>query len=330
MSAVLGERPAAEADAPPSEPSRTAAGRWRRGWGVSAGAVLCALLMALHSLVPNGFGNLGSLWQTLLPWSGLGVVALAVLAWVRRSALAAAAVLVPAVVWCSLFVGVLGDKRSEGGNLTVVSHNVKEENEDPGRTARALAASGADVLALEELSRASTAAYERELARAYPYSAVRGGIGIWSRLPLSAVAPVEIMPWTRAVRATVETPQGPVALYAAHLASVRVHPTTGFATAQRNEAAAKLADAVRAERLPRVVVAGDFNGSADDSALGPLTGFLRSAQEEAGDGFGFTWPASFPVVRIDHILVKGVTSVAAWTLPGTGSDHLPVAASLRL
>ncbi|GAA3487526.1 MULTISPECIES: endonuclease/exonuclease/phosphatase family protein [Streptomyces] len=303
---------------------------WRRGRVVAVGAVLCALLMASHSLVPNGFGNLGSLLQTLLPWSGLGVVALAVLACVRRSALAAAAVLLPAVLWCSLFAGVLGDKRSEGGDVTVVSHNVREENSDPGRTARALAGSGADVLALEELSRESTSAYERELASAYPHSAVRGGIGIWSRLPLSTVDTVEIMPWTRAVRVTVETPRGPVALYAAHLASVRVLPTTGFATAQRNSAAVKLAEAVRAERLPRVVVAGDFNGSADDSALSTLTGFLRSAQEEAGDGFGFTWPASFPVVRIDHILVKGVTPVAAWTLPGTGSDHLPVAASLRL
>ncbi|WP_323188115.1 endonuclease/exonuclease/phosphatase family protein [Streptomyces sp. NBC_00237] len=286
--------------------------------------------MASHSLVPNGFGNLGSLLQTLLPWSGLGVLVLAVLAMVRRSALAAAAVLVPAVVWCSLFAGVLGDKRSDGGDLTVVSHNVSAENSDPGRTARALAASGADVLALEELSRGSTAAYERELASSYPHFAVREGIGVWSKLPLSAVETVDIMPWTRAVRATVETPQGPVALYAAHLASVRVLPTTGFATARRNEAAVKLAGAVRAERLPRVVVAGDFNGSVNDSALGPLTGFLRSAQEEAGEGFGFTWPASFPVVRIDQILLKGVTPVAAWTLPRTGSDHLPVAASLRL
>ncbi len=319
-----------EPDAPSSEPPRTADGRWRRGRVVGAGAVLWALLMAAHSLVPNGFGNLGSLVQTLLPWSGLGVVVLAVLACVRRSALAAVAVLLPAVLWCSLFAGVLGDKRSEGGDLTVVSHNVKEENSDPGRTARALAVSGADVLALEELSRESRASYERELASAYPHFAVRGGIGVWSKLPLSTVDTVEIMPWTRAVRVTVETPRGAVALYAAHLASVRVLPTAGFATAQRNIAAVKLAEAVRAERLPRVVVAGDFNGSADDSALSTLTGFLRSAQEEAGDGFGFTWPASFPVVRIDHILVKGVTPVAAWTLPGTGSDHLPVAASLRL
>ncbi|WP_302170427.1 endonuclease/exonuclease/phosphatase family protein [Streptomyces sp. TBY4] len=286
--------------------------------------------MALHAHVPNGLGNLGSLFQTFLPWAGLSVPALLVTAAVRRSRLAAVAVLAPAVVWVSLFGGMLTDKRAAGGDLTVVSHNVDEENPDPARTARALAASGADVLALEELSSRATPVYERELADGYPYHSVHLGVGLWSKYPLHGVEPVPIMPWTRAVRATVDTPGGPVAVYAAHLASVRVTPSAGFTTARRNEAAVKLAEAVRAEPLPRVVVMGDFNGTAEDSALRPVTSQLRSAQREAGAGFGFTWPASFPLVRIDQILVKGVSPVASWTLPATGSDHLPVAASLRL
>ncbi|MCX5127023.1 endonuclease/exonuclease/phosphatase family protein [Streptomyces sp. NBC_00347] len=303
--------------------------RGRRGWLVAA-ALCGALLMALHAHVPNGFGNLGSLFQTFLPWAGLSVPALLALAAVRRSRLAAVAVLAPAVVWVSLFGGMLTDKRAAGGDLTVVSHNVDEENPDPLRTARALAGSGADVLALEELSTKATPVYERELAARYPYHSVHLGVGLWSKYPLHGVEPVPIMPWTRAVRATVDTPSGPVAVFAAHLASVRVTPSAGFTTARRNESAGKLAEAVRAEVLPRVVVMGDFNGTAEDSALGPVTAPLRSAQREAGAGFGFTWPASFPMVRIDQILVKGMSPVSSWTLPATGSDHLPVAASLRL
>ncbi|MGW6605755.1 endonuclease/exonuclease/phosphatase family protein [Streptomyces sp. NPDC055036] len=85
-----------------------------------------------------------------------------------------------------------------------------------------------------------------------------------------------------------------------------------------------------AESPPRGVVVGDFNGTIDDTALRPLTAQLRSAQEAAGDGFGFSWPAAFPVAGIDQILVKGVTPVSARTLPRTGRDHLPVAAALRL
>ncbi|WP_079037102.1 endonuclease/exonuclease/phosphatase family protein [Streptomyces silaceus] len=305
-------------------------GTWRRGRFIATAAVLCALLMAFNTRIPNGFGNLGSLLQTVLPWMGLSVVALLAAAVARRSALAGVAVLVPAVTWCSLFAGTFIDKQSSGGDVVVVGHNVHEENRDPRGTARALAAAGADVVALEELSRPAVATYERELARTYRYSAVREGIGLWSKHPLRAVEPVEIMPWTRALRATVDTPKGPVALYVAHLASVRVLPGSGFTTERRNAAAGKLADAVRAERLGRVVVVGDFNGTTDDSALGPLTSQLRSAQQEAGAGFGFTWPASFPVVRLDQVMVKGVTPVSAWTLPATGSDHLPVAVSLRL
>ncbi|MFJ1590515.1 endonuclease/exonuclease/phosphatase family protein [Kitasatospora albolonga] len=299
-------------------------------------ALLCAALMALHTVIPNAALNLGSLFQTLLPWTGLAVPVLLVLAAVRRSRLAAVAVLAPALVWATLFGGTLTDKRSDkrsdsrstGDGLTVLSHNVDEGNPDPAGTARALAGAGADVLALVELSRKSTPVYERELAAAYPHHAVLGGVGLWSRHRLTEVAEVPIMPWTRAVRATADTPGGPVAVYAAHLASVRV-TAAGFTTDRRNEAARALAAAVRAEPAPRAVVLGDFNGTYRDRALAPLTSQLRSAHREAGDGFGFTYPAGFPVVRIDDVLVRGMTPLASWTLPATGSDHRPVAARLR-
>lgn len=317
---------------PPQEGagSREAGARAGRRGRLIAGFALCAaLLMALHARIPNGVGRLGSLFETFLPWAGLSVPVLLTLAAVRRSRIAAVAVLAPAVVWGSLFHDVVADKSSEGGDLIVVTHNVDEANPDPEGTARALARSGAHVLALEELSSTSTPAYERELAEAYPYHSVHLGIGLWSKYRLRQVEPVPIMPWTRAVRATVDTPQGSVAVFAAHLASVRVTPL-GFATDRRNEAGRNLAEAVRAERLPRVIVMGDFNGTDEDSALGPLTSQLRSAHGEAGAGFGLTWPASFPLVRIDQVLVRGVDPASSWSLPATGSDHLPVAASLRL
>ncbi|MGW9304509.1 endonuclease/exonuclease/phosphatase family protein [Streptomyces cyaneofuscatus] len=305
-------------------------------------ALLSAALMALHAHLPDTALNLGSLFQTLLPWTGLAVPALLALA-AGRSRLAAIAVLAPALVWATLFAPTLTDKSKSAsatgngttghgttgqGGLTVLSHNVDEANPDPAGTARALAGAEADVLALVELSEESTPVYERELAAAYPHHAVLGGVGLWSRHRLSAVAEVEIMPWTRAMRATAATPEGPVAVYAAHLASVRVSGA-GFTTARRNEAARALASAVRAEPAPRVVVLGDFNGTYQDRALAPVTSQLRSAQREAGNGFGFTYPAGFPVVRIDDVLVKGMDPLAAWTLPATGSDHRPVAATLR-
>ena len=62
------------------------------------------------------------------------------------------ALVLPAVVWLHLFGGVLSDKSHPGGFLTVASENVNAGNPDPAGTARDLAASGADVLALVELT----------------------------------------------------------------------------------------------------------------------------------------------------------------------------------
>ncbi|MFD5537064.1 hypothetical protein ACFWIJ_04200 [Streptomyces sp. NPDC127079] len=36
------------------------------------------------------------------------------------------------------------------------------------------------------------------------------------------------------------------------------------------------------------------------------------------------------MARIDQIMVKGVEPVSSWTLPRTGSDHLPIAARVNL
>ena len=79
-----------------------------------------------------------------------------------------------------------------------------------------------------------------------------------------------------------------------------------------------------------MIVMGDFNGTANDRSLAPLTAGLRSAQGAAGYGFGFTWPAKFPMARIDHIMVRGVSPTKAWVMKSTGSDHLPVVAELRI
>ncbi|MGW3954295.1 endonuclease/exonuclease/phosphatase family protein [Streptomyces sp. NPDC004752] len=318
-------------------------GPWKRGPVLAALALLLGLLMLLHAQLTNR-GGLGSLVETFLPWFGLFVPVLLAGALWRRSASAVVALLLPVVVWLSLFGGLLGDKSHSGSDLTVASHNVDADNPDPVGTARDLAGSKADVLALEEITPQAKPLYEKELAKTYPYHTVQGTVGLWSRLPLSDTRPVDTkmdygplgdtkpvdsrMAYNRALRTTVATDQGPLAVYVAHLGSVRVFPRNGFWTDSRDRGAQALAEAVAAERNERVVLLGDLNGTVDDRAFAGLTSQLHSAQEEAGDGFGFSWPAKFPVARIDQILVRGVESASSWVLPATGSDHLPVAAGI--
>jgi len=319
---------------------------WKRGPVLAALALLLGLLMLLHARIPDGLKNVGSLVETFLPWFGLFVPVLLALALWRRSASAVVALLLPVTVWVNLFGGVLSDKSRPGGDLTVVSHNVGAGNPDPAGTARDLVASGADVVALEELTEQARGAYEKGLAKAYPYHTVKGTVGLWSRRPLSDTRTVDVAmlgmagplaknlsaeekaATPRALRTTVATDQGPLAVYVAHLGSVRVNPRAGLSTSQRNDGAQRLGKAVAAERNERVVLLGDLNGTTDDRAFAGLTSQLRSAQETAGNGFGFSWPAAFPVVRIDQILVRGVKPQSSWVLPDTGSDHLPVAARI--
>ncbi|MFJ4548068.1 endonuclease/exonuclease/phosphatase family protein [Streptomyces sp. NPDC088817] len=307
------------------------AGIWRRGLLLAAFALALALVMVVHAQIPNRIGNLGSLTETFLPWAGLFVPVLLVLALVRRSATALIAVLLPVTVWLNQFGGLLTDKTGTGGELMVATHNVNADNPDPSGTARELAASGAQVLALEELKSSALPVYERTLAPQYRYHSVQGTVGLWSKYPISGVRAVDIkLGWTRAMRATVGTPEGSVAVYVAHMPSVRVKLNSGFTAAQRDESADALGEAIAGEQLPRVVLLGDLNGTMNDRSLNAVTSQMRSTQGAAGSGFGFSWPASLPMARIDQIMVRGVEPVSSWTLPRTGSDHLPIAARVNV
>ncbi|MFD6866098.1 endonuclease/exonuclease/phosphatase family protein [Streptomyces diastaticus] len=304
-------------------------GPWRRGLILAVLAILLALVMIGHARIPNSVGSLGSLGETFLPWLGLALPVLLVAGLVRRSATALIVLLLPSVVWLNLFGGLVTDKSATGGDLTVATHNVNADNPDPAATARDVAASGAEVVALEELSPDAVASYREALAATYPHHAVEGTVGLWSKYPLSDTEPVDIkLGWTRALRSTVDTPSGPLAVYVAHLPSVRVKLDAGFTAGQRDNSAEALGLAIRGEKLDRVVLLGDLNGTMNDRALSPVTSQMRSTQGAAGDGFGFSWPASFPMARIDQIMVQGVEPVSSWTLPRTGSDHLPIAARI--
>ncbi|MFI2613015.1 endonuclease/exonuclease/phosphatase family protein [Kitasatospora sp. NPDC018619] len=304
---------------------------WRRGLVVALLAALTAALLAFHAEVPNSVGNLGSLLETFLPWLGLAVPVLLVPALLRRSATALVALLLPVALWLNLFGGLLSDRSGGTGDWTVVSHNVAAANTDVPGTVRTLVDSGAQIVALQELAGRQLRGYETGLAAAYPHHTVEGTVGLWSKYPIGDVTPVDLrIGWTRAFRAEVTTPQGPVAVYVAHLPSVRLKAEGGFTVNQRDVSAQALGDAIQAEPLKKVLLLGDLNGTMNDRSLAPVTSQMRSAQGAAGDGFGFSWPAAFPAARIDQIMSRGgLDPVDSRTLDRDGSDHLPVAATYR-
>ncbi|MDH2392529.1 endonuclease/exonuclease/phosphatase family protein [Streptomyces sp. HNM0663] len=308
--------------------------RWAHGRPTAAASACVALLLAWPSAVPNTPGRLGSLLETFLPWLGLATPVLLGLALLRRSATALLAAVLAVAVWLAVFGRLLLPAGGDGGRyeLTAVQHNVSDENSDPRGAARALRSAGPQLVALEEVTPAARPVYEAELGPDLPHHAVIGTVGLWSAYELTDVRPLDIKPdgigdgWQRGLRATARTPRGDVAVFVAHLPSVRVGLGDGFASAWRDESAVLLAEAVAAERLDRVILLGDLNGTLDDRGLGPV---LAETAAPA-TGFALSWPAGFPVARIDQVLARSATVAEVWTLPATGSDHLPVAARVRL
>ncbi|MEU3599084.1 endonuclease/exonuclease/phosphatase family protein [Streptomyces sp. NPDC006798] len=305
-------------------------GQWRRERVVIGLVAVVTLLSAGPGLVPNAGPRLGSLLETFQPWLPLAAVPLAAAAVWRRSALALGVCAAPGVAWLVVHGGTL---TADAGrhDLTALQHNVSDVNPDPAGTARKLLAAKADVIALEEVTPGALPAYRRELDPAYPHFAADGTVALFSRHRLTDVRPVDIRPedvpadWRRGLRATAHTPWGEIAVYVAHLPSVRLSPLSGFGTARRDESARYLGTAIEAEETERVLLLGDLNSTVGDRGLTPLT-----SQLHAPDGaFAFSWPAARPLARIDQVLARKARVTHVRALGRTGSDHLPVLAGIR-
>lgn len=296
--------------------------RWRVGSAVTAvAAVALTAALALHRLVP---GALGTALDSGLPWLGLLVPALLTVAALRRSTRTFLVCLLPAVFWAAMFGPVLVPRSAaDHHDLRVATLNLGAANPRPEAALREVVEAAPDVLVLQELTRKNLAAAQTVLAERYAYHAVTGTVGLWSTLPLTETSPVDIgIGWTRALRATVPTADGPVRIYAAHLASARP-----AATEERDETIAALAGAVTADDSARLLVVGDLNTATTDRQFDAFA-TLRDTQQEAGAGFGFTWPAELPVLRPDHILQRGMSTQRSWVLRAPGSDHRAVLAEL--
>jgi endonuclease/exonuclease/phosphatase (EEP) superfamily protein YafD len=220
--------------------------------------------------------------------------------------------------------------------VTVLTVNASFRNHDIGPIAEEIAASGADVVIVLELTSGHVATLTASGALdAHRWSLVlpqrRGawGIGLWSKVPVRDLGHWDLQ--------GVPQLRGRLQLAGNRtLSIVAVHvPAPWPGSAQRWVAGlAELGHVVGLESRP-VVVAGDLNATWDHRPFRDLmaTG-LRDAAIEAGHGWARTWPSArraVPFLRLDHVLIAGDVAVAAYrTGPGRGSDHRSVIAELGL
>ncbi|MEV4469250.1 endonuclease/exonuclease/phosphatase family protein [Nonomuraea salmonea] len=285
-------------------------------------SVVVSAALAGHRLIP-ALGGFTPVLESLLPWMGLAVPLLLAFAAVARSTGAVAAALLPGLIWAAMFGSTLL-RTPPGGpsDLAVGTVNVGVTNNASGEAVRAIA-KDLDLLAAQELTRGGPAA--KQLNKMFKHHYAVSTVGLWSRYPLSETKPLDVgMGWPRALRAVVTTPKGKVTVYVMHLASARPGHTTS-----RDVSLARARELVDADPSKRILLLGDLNTATTDRGMSGLTPPLTDAQSEAGDGFGFTWPAEFPITRPDHILHRGMTATEAGVAPATGSDHRAAIASLR-
>lgn len=99
---------------------------------------------------------------------------------------------------------------------------------------------------------------------------------------------------------------------------------------QRARQARHLRRLIDAETRP-VIVVGDFNSTVHHWVVRHVTAGLRDAHAERGRGTGATYPATRPLVRIDHVFVDPAWDVVSARVlrDHAFSDHRPVVVHLR-
>lgn len=315
------------------------------GWAI-------ALFLVAHRYLPGNAG-LVELLESGLPWLAVPTALLLIAALGARSLRGILATLAAASIW---LVGYGPELMPRGdplpANLRVFSEDINAPDAATAQLAAAAQlapAQHADIVLLQGVyPQLAASSALSNLNTAYPNHLTQYEFGIWSKYRIADSSAISLGTTTAdtngsglvagtpqvivgALRVTIDTPEGPFVLYVVHLPQAALGDQ-GFAKA-RDAALARLVKTVRADHAAKLAVVGDLNVAQTDRRFSDLTGLgLTSAQAAAGRGFGFTWPAEFPAVRLDDLLVRGadpVRSVVLSALSG-GETHLPIEVDLHL
>lgn len=319
--------------------------RTRRGLAGFAGVFVFFLLTAGYN---TSFDSFGRVW--LPAFTLLTAVILAVLVAVvgrgrppvpaRPVAFGCAVLAVAGVVAAVVQTPRPVTPAQAGPSLRVVQYNIRSGISalgrfDPDVIADQIAAQHPDVVDLQEVDRGMMITGGHDALRLiadrlgmriqyFPAKDPLWGLAILSRLPLHDVAaePMtdkDIAPWTGILRATVDTPRGPIVVMTTHF-------QPGAHGVPRTEVD-QLAGLIGEQKLP-VVVTGDFNLEPGDPRMRPMTAFTDGLAQARPLP---TSPAQAPREQIDNVFVTHELSTSDIVAPRTtASDHLMVAVTVHM
>lgn len=268
------------------------------------------------------------------PLAVSGLAAVGLCAWLRDARLGAAQVVALLVALFPLAgLRVSLDARATRHPLRVRTWNVFYGRLGYDQVAASIVEGGADVTVLQaSRERVGEACARRGLTLVQD-----GEFAIASRFPARVVehnAPLADGAPRQFVRYDVSTPDGTLALFSVHPFSPRAalwdRREFKADVALRDRQIGAAIERARAASVPFVVV-GDTNLPPGSRIGRARFAGLRDAFDDVGRGFGFTFPARLPWLRIDRFLGgPGVRFLSIETLGRGPSNHRAVEAVLEL
>lgn len=223
------------------------------------------------------------------------------------------------------------ERTTAAPNLRVLTANVLSSNREHERLLNLVRARKPDVVVLLEVDYAWSRALS-PLRGDYPYSLYEPrhdnfGIAVLSRLPFTNRQVLDLAgSHVPALLTQVKVGGRPVRVMAVH-----AFPPGESDMARTRDAQLRAAAKVARESADPIVVCGDFNATPWLPIFADTLTFSGLKDSRLGFGTQGTWPARYApcLIPLDHCLVSPKIGVSTFqTLPGIGSDHLPVLVEL--
>lgn len=231
--------------------------------------------------------------------------------------------------------------------LRVISYNIRAADYGLSRIIATLRKGDADIIALQEVDklvrRTGKIDQPELIARSldmnyvfrkhFSYQGGEFGLALLSHYKIDKVERVRVRGSNLILlKARVHTPNSPVGVIVVHF-----HPTNPLdkSNTKKENNAARLLEAKRAFKIASIqdipfLIMGDFNSNSGSPTYNIFSKKFQDCCRVGGSLWEKTWPAKFPVTRIDYIWASRHFSVIrCWTLRSSASDHLPVIAEIQ-
>lgn len=231
--------------------------------------------------------------------------------------------------------------------LRVITYNIRAADYGIKGIIDTLKQGKADIIALQEVDkfvrRTGRIDQPKKIARSlgmnyvfrkhFSYQGGEFGLALLSRYKIDHVKRVPVRRSNLILlKARVDTPDRPVTVIVVHF-----HPTNPLdkTITKKENNAARLREAKRAFEIATAhdtpfLIMGDFNANSGSSAYSVFAEKFYDCCRVGGGLWDKTWPAKFPITRIDYIWVSRHFNVLRCrTLNSNASDHLPVIAELQ-